>query len=189
MGWFSKAILAVALLSLVALGGWIFCLRSPQDLRVTSLEVLRWRELPNSDQPDKPAEPEKLLLAVRFTSANLATFGHNVWFRGLYIHAYVCKTEKRISEGFNLVYRHQGPISFGEHGSEENRSDEYHVYLALQSSSIPGFSQYDLITHPTDVCIDLVPDMPYFGFGQPTNVMLISQSELEKVIHKALREK
>jgi hypothetical protein len=131
---------AAALLVLIT-SALIFVLQSPQDLSVISLQVIRWNGIPAIDEPYNPAEPHKLLVVVRFrTSTNLAKFGHNFWYKGLYVHASLCQTDKRISEGFNLVYDQSGRLGFGERSSQNSTKSEYHLYLALQSSNIPTFA-------------------------------------------------
>lgn len=171
---------AIVLILLVA--GYLE-FRSPHDLEIASVRVITWASVPLRDEPGGAAEPKKLLLDVEFrTSRDLASFAHSFVYQGLYVHAWDCDTGVRISEGFNLVYDRLGRISFGRRSRLPDKEENYHVYISLQSSNIPGFSNYDLTRQPTNVCFALVPDMPDWGFGPPTNTLRVEKSQIAKLV-------
>lgn len=160
---------------------------SPQDLRITGLQVLRKSQIPVSDEPGKPAEPDDLFAAVRFRSAvDLAALAKNFFYQGLYAHFFRCRSGERMSEGTSLVFDRFGRISFGASASRRSGADklEYHVYLALRSPPVPGFTRYDLLRAPEEVRLKLVPKSPNFGEGPATNVMRITPSSLSDALVK-----
>ncbi len=183
-----KAIGVAAILLLGAVLAAVIWLRPPQDLTVESVQVVRWSQMTAADGPASPAEPDKLLAVVRFaTAGDLAALGHDFWYRGLYARASLCGSGKTISEGFNLVFGRSGRISFGDRHPGGAGPPDYHVYVALQSSDIAGFSRYDLVKSPEDICLRLEPDAPEYGHGPSTNVMRIPRAALLAALRQGRR--
>lgn len=175
--------LTIALLLAVAVTVVVFGMQSPQDLQVNSLRVIQWLEVPTADLTNRSAEPHKLLAVVGIqTATDLASFAHNSWYKGLYVRATLCQSGTKISEGFNLVYDRSGRVGFGADNHQISNMRNYHLYVALQSSNIPGFTRYDLLKNPEDVCLALVPEAPNFGSGPSTNVIRLSRTDLQNAL-------
>jgi hypothetical protein len=171
--------LAAIVTMLAAFSMWTFWPKSPRDLHITEIRIVRRIEVPRSDEPGKVSDPSQLLAIVRFqSSADLASLANNFVYQGLYAHYFLCRSRERISEGTNLIFDQFGRISFGESGAHGSTAPKYHVYLALWSSGIPGFGTYNLKKNPEDVCLVLVPESPEFGEGPKTNILRITQGNL-----------
>jgi len=165
---------------LAAVGLLMYWLRSPQDLQITGIQMVRRIEVPRSDEPGRASDPSLPLVVIRFrSSSDLASLANNFIYQGLYAHYFLCGSGMRISEGTNLVFDQFGRISFGESSNHDSITKEYHVYLALRSVGIPGFSRYDLVRSPEDVCLMLVPESTEFGDGVKTNIMRITRRSIK----------
>jgi hypothetical protein len=173
----------IAAAALLALGLWMYWPRPPQDLRITGIKIIRKTDVPGLDEPTPPSEPSLPVAVVRFqTSSDLAGLADNFLYQGLYARYALCRSRTKISEGTNLVFDQFGRISFGESGDHGSVTKEYHVYLDLRSVGIPGFSKYDLLKNPEDVCLVLVPESTEFGGGTKTNVLRITRESLKSAL-------
>jgi hypothetical protein len=197
MAW-SRKIIVFAAVALVIAATTIYSVwQSPHDLTLKSVEVIRGQDMLPADGYRGVPEAYEPMALVRFnTTANLAKFGMNYWYAGVFVETYLCRggSNAVISKGFSLVFDELGGMSLYQKEAQRTGRHEYHIYVQLRSQGRhakpgdAGAMRYDLVEDPEDVCFVLVPNFSFVGHWPPTNEVVIPKDVLARAIERRVHQ-
>lgn len=193
--WAAPRLLTALIFLAVLTAIYFFFLRSPQDLELTSVQVIRERDISRADGYSSLSRSEELVAEIRFsTSTNLAWFGRNWWHVGLFARTYLCDGGALISRGFPLVFDELGDVSNYATAVQMRGRHKYHIYVGLESVGQIGgpgktwLPAYNLIARPVDICFVLEPNLPFVGLWPPTNEVIIPKEVLARAIERRVHQ-